>query len=171
MRLRVVGVVVVCVGAVAAAVVATASGGRGRVLVLRDAAQGSIHAPKLTERAVVRGRARKVTKRLPFISGATLHAASDPTGGPMPPGALARARASQAATSPVPGLSATTLGCGRRTSAGSVRVNQDCGYRLQSEEGITFNPTNPDNLLAGRNDERQGRNQCGIAYSLDDGRH
>jgi hypothetical protein len=50
-----------------------------------------------------------------------------------------------------------------------MRVNQDCGYRLQSEEGITYNPTNPDNLLAGMNDERQGRNQCGIAYSLDSG--
>jgi hypothetical protein len=171
MRLRVVGIVVVCVGVLAAVLVATASGGRGPVLVLRDAAQGSIQAPKLTERAVVQGRVREVTKRLPFISAGLLRSASDSTAGPMPPGALARALANHAAASPVPGLSATTLGCSGRTSAGNVRVNQDCGYRLQSEEGITFNPTNPDNLLAGMNDERQGRNQCGIAYSLDDGRH
>jgi hypothetical protein len=112
-----------------------------------------------------------VTKRLPFISAGTLRSASDPTGGPMPPGALLQARSNQAAGSPVPGLSGTTLGCSQRTSGASVRVNQDCGFRLQAEEGITFNPTNPDNLLAGMNDERQGRNQCGIAFSLDDGRH
>jgi hypothetical protein len=71
----------------------------------------------------------------------------------------------------VPGLSAGTLGCSGRTSRGNVRVNQDCGFRLQSEEGIAYNPSNPDNLLAGMNDERQGRNQCGIGFSLDDGRH
>jgi hypothetical protein len=89
----------------------------------------------------------------------------------MPPHALAQARANQTAASSVPGLSTTTLGCSGRTSGSSVRVNQDCGYRLQSEEGITFNPTNPSNLLAGMNDERQGRNQCGIAFSMDSGRH
>jgi hypothetical protein len=141
------------------------------VLLVHDASQGSIQAPKLTERAVVQGRVRQVTKRLPSISAGTLRSASDSPGGPMAPGALARARSGAAAASPVPGLSASTLGCGGRTSGSSVRVNQDCGYRLQSEEGITFNPTNPNNLLAGMNDERQGRNQCGIAYSLDDGHH
>jgi len=37
-----------------------------------------------------------------------------------------------------------------------VRVNQDCGFRLQSEEGITSNPVNPSNLLGGMNDEAPG---------------
>jgi hypothetical protein len=177
MKRRVLGIFAVCAGVLAAAWVATASGGRGPVLVLHDAAQGTIQPAKLTERTVVQGKVQEVTKRLPFISPGTLYSASDITSGPTPPGALAAARSqaaaspSQASSSPVPGLSATTLGCSGRTSNGNVRVNQDCGYRLQSEEGITFNPTNPNNLLAGMNDERQGRNQCGIAFSLDDGQH
>ena len=171
MRRRMLGILVVCVGALTAVLVTTASGGRGPVLILHDAVQGSIQQPLIHERAVVNGQSREVTKRLPFISAGTLYSASDPTGGPMPPGALSAARTAPAAASPVPGLSGTTLGCSGRTSNGNVRVNQDCGYRLQSEEGITYNPTNPDNLLAGMNDERQGRNQCGIAFSLDDGRH
>jgi hypothetical protein len=41
-----------------------------------------------------------------------------------------------------------------------VRVNQDCGYRQQSEEGIAYNPLDPTNLLAGMDDERQGRNSA-----------
>ena len=175
MKRRVLAVFVVCAGVLAAALVATASGGRGPVLVVHDAVQGAIQPAKLTERTVADGKVQEVTKRLPFISPGTLFSASDITTGPMPPRALAAKRAaaspSQAAASPVPGLSPTTLGCSGRTSNGNARVNQDCGYRLQSEEGITYNPTNPDNLLAGMNDERQGRNQCGIAFSLDDGRH
>jgi hypothetical protein len=172
MRRWVLGILVVCVAVLAVTLVATASGGRGPVLVLHDAVQGSIRPAQISERTVVGGRTREVTKRLPFISSGTLYSASDPTGGPMPPGARASAAASgQATGSVVPGLSPGTLGCSGRTSRGNVRVNQDCGYRLQSEEGITYNPANPDNLLAGMNDERQGRNQCGIGYSLDNGRH
>jgi len=84
------------------------------------------------------------------------------------------------------GISLGTLGCSRRlgTQDGSdgnngngsgarnnVRVNQDCTYRRQAEEMIAYNPANPNNLLAGQNDSRVGFNQCGIDYSLDNGKH
>jgi hypothetical protein len=54
-------------------------------------------------------------------------------------------------------------------NSGDQRVNQDCSFRRQAEEDITFNPANPDNLIAGQNDNRAGYNQCGIDYSLDSG--
>jgi hypothetical protein len=167
MRRRVLLGSVVC-AVVLVAVVAVASGGRGPILVVHDAAQGTIQPRTITEHAVVRGQSRTVTKRMPFFSAGTLYSASDPAGGPEPPGSQA---SGQASSSPVPGLSAATLGCSGRTSNGNIRVNQDCGYRLQSEEGIAYNPINPSNLLGGMNDEAQGRNQCGIGYSLDNGRH
>jgi hypothetical protein len=159
-RRLVVGVSVVCVG-VLVTLVASASGGRGPVLIYHDAVNGTLRAPSL--RIHVNGRT--VTRRLPFISSGTLFSAADRVSGPLAPAPRARA-----AAAPAPGLSAATLGCSGRTSNGNVRVNQDCGFRLQSEEGITYNPVQPTHLLAGMNDERQGRNQCGIAYSLDSGR-
>src|SRR5262249_864429 len=69
------------------------------------------------------------------------------------------------------GLSSGTLGCTDRESQGNTRVNQDCTFRFQAEEGMVFNPANPNNLLAGMNDGRVGFNQCGIAFSTDNGRH
>ena len=66
---------------------------------------------------------------------------------------------------------AETVGCGNRNPDGNVRVNQDCGFRSQAEEGIAFNPVNPNNLIAGMNDGRVGFNQCSIAFSLDNGQH
>lgn len=157
-----------CAGLLAVVLVTSASGGSGQVQVAHDAAVGTIQPRVLTEHSTVRGQTRTVTKRLPFISAGTLFSASDSRGGPEPAGSLSPNASSAPAA---PGLTGGTLGCRQRTSSGSVRVNQDCGYRLQSEEGIAYDPTNPSNLLAGMNDERQGRNQCGIAYSLDDGHH
>src|SRR5439155_250761 len=44
-------------------------------------------------------------------------------------------------SAPVAG-SPGTLGCGERAKGrGNVRVNQDCSFRRQAEEGIAFNPT------------------------------
>jgi hypothetical protein len=164
----------VAVAVLAVTLAGTASGGRGTVRVVHDAADGTIRPRELTEHTTAaQGQSRNVTKRAPFISAGTLYSASDSVGGPLPPGAQARAarKAAAASASAVPGLSRGTLGCSARTSGGNVRVNQDCGFRLQSEEGISYNPADPTNLLAGSNDERQGRNQCGIGYSLDSGRH
>jgi hypothetical protein len=49
-------------------------------------------------------------------------------------------------------------------------VNQDCTYRRQAEEEITFNPADPNNLAAGQNDSRLGFNQCGYDFSTDNGK-
>src|SRR5262249_39174152 len=54
---------------------------------------------------------------------------------------------------------------------GNVRVNQDCTFRRQAEEDITYNPADPNNLVAGQNDSRVGYNQCGIDWSTDNGSH
>jgi hypothetical protein len=67
-----------------------------------------------------------------------------------------------------------TIGCSERDSSprlGNTRVNQDCTFRRQAEEKIVYNPSRPDNLLAGQNDSRVGFNQCGISFSTDNGAH
>jgi len=50
-----------------------------------------------------------------------------------------------------------------------VRVNHDCSW--QAEERTVYNPANPNNLLAGQNDNRLGVGQCGIDWSTDNGQH
>ena len=62
------------------------------------------------------------------------------------------------------------LSCARRNTDGNVRVNQDCGYRQQAEELIKWNPRDPNNLIAGMNDLRQGYNLGAFAFSFDGGR-
>ncbi|MFL6010987.1 MAG: hypothetical protein ACJ734_04265 [Gaiellaceae bacterium] len=66
---------------------------------------------------------------------------------------------------------AHTLGCGARDSKGNQRVNQDCTFRRQAEEDITYNPLDPNNLLGGQNDSRVGFNQCGIDWSTNNGKN
>jgi len=68
------------------------------------------------------------------------------------------------------GAAAKSLGCSTRNADGSVRVNQDCTFRRQAEEGIAVNPANPSNLIAGQNDSRIGFNHCGFDYSFDGGK-
>jgi hypothetical protein len=170
MRRWVLGILAISMGIAVVTLAGTAAGGSAPVRVVHDAAAGTTQPARLAERTTgPDGQVRTVTKRLPSISAGTLQSAADSTSGPLPPGAHAQAAAA-AAGPVVPGLSAGTLGCGERTSLGNARVNQDCGFRLQSEEGIAYNPVEPTNLVAGMNDERQGRNQCGIAFSLDAGR-
>src|SRR5439155_23910377 len=68
------------------------------------------------------------------------------------------------------GMAPDTNGCSARNPAGiNVRVNQDCSFRRQAEEDITYNPADPTNLLAGQNDSRIGFNPCGIDWSIDSG--
>lgn len=56
---------------------------------------------------------------------------------------------------------------GRPTA--NIRVNQDCSLRRNSEPWIAINPTDPNNYIAGMNDNRIGFNQTALAYSLDRG--
>lgn len=51
----------------------------------------------------------------------------------------------------------------------NTRVNQDCSLRLQGEEVIAINPTDPKNLIAGANDLRIGFNHPSYAWSFDGG--
>ena len=50
-----------------------------------------------------------------------------------------------------------------------IKVTQDCSYRRQAEENITYSVTDPSNLVAGQNDSRLGFNQCGIDFSTNNG--
>jgi len=116
-------------------------------------------------------------RTLPFFSGGLLNAAAEAMGtrtAQIPSAGLA-----PSSNPPIAdlGLGKGTQGCGDRGGAGqddgegNVRVNQDCSFRRQAEEKIAFNPAKPTNLVGGMNDSRVGFNQCGIAWSTDDGAH
>ena len=130
---------------------------------LYDAATGKIRPatiPVISTTPGPKAAVRSLKKTMPFISPGTLEAAH----------AAIRDREASADL----GMSLGTLGCSQRNSAddhGNVRVNQDCTFRRQAEEKISFNPADPDNLLAGQNDSRVGFNQCGIDWSTDNGVH
>jgi hypothetical protein len=99
------------------------------------------------------------TRTLPSLSGGVVETAREQL--------VQRAPASPARTSE--DIRVGTLGCRARNPDSDVRVNQDCTFRRQSEESISFNPVNHQNLIAGQNDSRVGFNHCGFAYSLDGG--
>jgi hypothetical protein len=117
-----------------------------------------------------------VRRPLPFLSGGLIASVQEAlcAGGlrvncnPRAAAARAQARGRVAGDTGV-GITSGTLGCGQRNPDGDVRVDQDCTYRGASEESITYNPADPNNLLAGQNDHRIGFNQCGIDYSLNNG--
>src|SRR5215831_20672193 len=150
--------------------VGTASAQERSEHVLHDAVTGKIEPGKITVRTAP--NAAPVTKIMPFISTGLLEAAKIALHVDVDhvDQALADAGGPNA-SAPGGGQSPNTVGCGNRTSQGNVRVNQDCTYRRQAEEKIVYNPANPDNLLAGQNDSRVGFNQCGIDWSLDNGKH
>jgi len=104
---------------------------------------------------------------VPFMSAGTLAAAYGAIDG-------ADIRQEEAGADPErvnPGVAGSpgTIGCNDRDSHGNVRVNQDCSFRRQAEEDITYNPLDPENLVGGQNDSRVGYNQCGIDWSLENG--
>jgi hypothetical protein len=117
---------------------------------VKKAATGEERAPTY--------RAGTTLKTAPSLSAGLLQAASE---------ALDRADAGSGAGSL--SISQSSLGCAHRNTDGNVRVNQDCTFRRQAEEGIAANPVNPRNLIAGQNDSRIGFNHCGIDYSFDGG--
>jgi hypothetical protein len=74
---------------------------------------------------------------------------------------------------------AKTLGCSDRSGT-NVRVNQECTNttrtdllgrgQSQNETVVAVNPTDPDNLLFGQNDYRNGDGSCGFDYAFDGGK-
>jgi hypothetical protein len=55
------------------------------------------------------------------------------------------------------------------TVGSNVVMNQDVGFAPQDETPIALDPTNPDRLLSGANDYRNGDAQCGVYGSRDGG--
>jgi len=135
-----------------------------------QAALGKLHAPSIPIRVRRHGRNVVVRRKLPFFSAGTLAATYGAIEGD-------EIREEEADSSPEilnsghGGPGPGTLGCSRRDSHGNARVNQDCSYRRQAEEDITYNPANRNNLIGGQNDSRVGFNQCGIDWSTDNGAH
>jgi hypothetical protein len=104
------------------------------------------------------------TKQMPFLSGgilSTIEQASSRTA----------STAALRAASSVRGASVESLGCSDRAGRRDVRVNQDCTFRRQAETNIAYNPTDPNNLVAGANDSIIGWNQTSLDFSLDGGQH
>ncbi len=136
----------------------------------RRAALGQLEPARLTTTASPSGAT--VTRTLPFLSAGVVGAAQQALGVSAAGDRLEGADAFSG-TLPTADLGAApgSLGCSGRDSAGNARVNQDCTFRRQAEETLIYNPTDPNNLLAGQNDSRVGFNQCGIDWSTDNGRH
>ena len=53
----------------------------------------------------------------------------------------------------------------------NVRVNQDCGFRFQSEEWVAVSPVNPDLIVGSMNDSKYFGNRTSVSFSLDGGKH
>jgi hypothetical protein len=138
--------------------------------VLHDAAMGKLRPARLPVPIVAPGNWPE-SKRVPFISPGTLVAAEQALKATSERGEGADLDSNDAGSLDL-GQSPGTIGCGQRTGSEDLdnkRVNQDCTFRRQAEEKIVFNPANPQNLIAGQNDSRLGFNQCGIAFSTDNG--
>jgi hypothetical protein len=153
--------------------------GKGPGNPLKRAARGELHPAKLTTTAP---NGTTSTRTLPFFSDQTLEAAEDALCNDQAiPNCDERTEAADGVGTGVDigadpgnptGVDAHTLGCGKRGGkGGNERVNQDCTFRRQAEEDITYNPTDPNNLLAGQNDSRVGFNQCGIDWSTNNGKN
>jgi hypothetical protein len=131
--------------------------------ILKQVAKGEFKTPIV--------QTKEGARKLPALSGSLVEAATSAFQA-QGSAARAQAQAQSRADGAGSGLAAspTTLGCGQRNTNGNVRVNQDCTFRRQAEESITFNPADPNNLIAGQNDSRIGYNHCGFDYSLDAGK-
>src|SRR3954454_16688534 len=123
-------------------------------------------------------KAGSVRRELPFFSNETLEAAEESLCQHSPtPNCDERTEAADAVGTGVdigggaaPATPAHTLGCGNR-GKGNQRVNQDCTFRRQAEEDITYNPLDSKNIVGGQNDSRVGFNQCGIDFSTNNGKN
>jgi hypothetical protein len=142
----------------------------GKADIIRQAAQGTLRAPRIVSK-----QGGKTTNReVPFLSAGSIAAAGEAG---MRDERLEGADASETVSDagfPDIGQAEGTLGCSdrdRRSRSGNVRVNQDCSFRRQAEEEITYSPVDNRVLEAGQNDSRVGYNQCGIDWSRDNGRH
>jgi len=138
--------------------------------IAKRAAKGQLRAAVLKMRVEKDGQQVIINRRMPFLSSGTIAAAKQALGIDREEAADAEGTGEDFGP-PRLGIGPGSLGCQRRDSDGNTRVDQDCTFRRQAEETITFNPRDPNNLLAGQNDSRVGFNQCGIDWSTDNGQH
>ena len=138
--------------------------------IAKRAAQGTLRPAKM----VLHENGRTVVKTMPFLSDSTVQTVQDAmkvsAGDERLEGADASPDIANSDFSDIGG-GKQTLGCAKRESNGNTRVNQDCSFRRQAEEDITYNPADPKNIIGGQNDSRVGYNQCGIDWSTDSGNH
>ena len=142
--------------------------------IAKKAAKGNVKAPVLQMQVQRDGQVVTLPRTLPFLSAGTIAAAQHAPGVSAGDERLEGADAAgtgQDLPAPDLGVAPGSFGCSGRDSNGNTRVNQDCTFRRQAEETITFNPLDANNLLAGQNDSRVGFNQCGIDWSMDNGNH
>jgi len=166
--------VVAAVAFSSAAVASAALADSDHDSIPRKALKGRIRRGVIRMQVIKDGQVVTVIRPLPFLSSGTIAAAQSTNG--VSAGDDRDEAADGAGTGqdlPPPSVNAApgSLGCSERDEDGNIRVNQDCTFRRQAEETITFNPLDPDNLLAGQNDSRVGFNQCGIDWSTDNGKH
>ena len=199
--ITVLGTLAVVASALSAATTAPAIPAIAKESALRLAVQGKLHAARLRITVPTGGpqshAAVQTYRTLPFFSGALLDTAkfalapdgadlagsTGPDNGSGGSGKVTPAQLGNGNNNGRPGtlgMSLGTIGCSQRIGGGSdessrslsnVRVNQDCSYRRQAEEDITYNPQNPSMLTAGQNDSRVGYNQCGIDWSINNGQN
>ena len=145
----------------------------GRHSLLLKAALGELKPAHIQAHVIRNGVSTTVTKPLAAISGGLIVSEQDAVcAGDIVPNCDERAVGADAGRGGNIGLDSgatpQTLGCDRRET-GNERVNQDCTYRRQAEEDITYNYNDPTNLVGGQNDSRVGFNQCGIDFSTNNG--
>jgi hypothetical protein len=164
------GLLAIAVGTLTASAVPAAA----KDSVAKRAARGELRPAVLKTTVQKDGKTVTVNRTMPWISSGTLAAAQQALGvsaGDERAEAADAAGTGQDLPSADLGAGPGSLGCAGRDSSGNARVNQDCSFRRQAEEIITYNPLDANNLLAGQNDSRVGFNQCGIDWSTDNGRH
>ena len=171
--------VVFVVGAASAGssrkVPALAGAGTARGYIIREAATGQLRRPSIAITVTRNGVKTTVNRAVPMLSAGTVvteQQAICPQG--FVPNCDERLAGADAGPSGNLGLdsgtSPGTVGCSNRNADGGTRVNQDCTYRRQAEEDITYSSSDPSNIVAGQNDSRVGFNQCGIDFSTDNGK-
>src|SRR5205807_8512161 len=83
-------------------------------------------------------------KQMPFLSDAVIIAAKNAMGEDDDKDVAADAASGTDFGAAGSGSTPGSLGCaGRDKGKGNKRVNQDCTFRRQAEEVISFNPANP----------------------------
>jgi hypothetical protein len=171
----------ISIGVLVALTGGTASSGKEKGHIAKQAAQGTLRPATLS----VTQNGTTTNRQMPFLSGSSINAAQDALCADQAvPNCDERSEAADSGTVSAAdlgqgdvGIGEGTLGCSRRDKghahgdggSGNVRVNQDCSFRRQAEEEILYHFSDPNNLVAGQNDSRVGYNQCGIDWSTNNG--